>query len=134
MWRRPLRPAGADDVDSSLRPIAEIAAAAGILDSELEPFGRHKAKIDLSILSRLAGRPDGKYIVVTAITPTPVGEGKTVTTISLAQGLAHLGKKAICTLRQPSMGPVFGIKGGGTGGGRAQVVPMEEINLHFTGD
>ena len=119
---------------ANLREIGEVAADAGILDSELERHGRYKAKIDLSILKRLSGRPDGKYIVVTAITPTPLGEGKTVTNISLAQGLAKIGKKVINTLRQPSMGPVFGVKGGATGGGRAQIVPMEEINLHFTGD
>jgi len=117
-----------------LKDIRQIAAAAGIEEGELELYGRYKAKIDLSILKRLAGRPDGKYIVVTAITPTPLGEGKTVTNISLALGLAKLGKKVINTLRQPSMGPVFGVKGGATGGGRAQVAPMEDINLHFTGD
>src|SRR5262245_27947050 len=112
---------------ASLKEIGEVAAVAGILDSELERHGRYKAKIDLSILKRLAPKPDGKYIVVTAITPTPLGEGKTVTNISLAQGLARIGKKVINTLRQPSMGPVFGVKGGATGGGRAQIVPMEEI-------
>ena len=117
-----------------MKEIGEIAEIAGIRDSELERNGRYKAKVDLTILDRLAARPDGRYVVVTAITPTPLGEGKTVTTISLAQGLARLGKKAICTLRQPSMGPVFGVKGGATGRDRAQVVPMEEINLHFTGD
>ncbi|HZI94217.1 MAG TPA: formate--tetrahydrofolate ligase [Patescibacteria group bacterium] len=117
-----------------LKEIGEIAESAGMLDSELERHGRYKAKLDLSILRRLSDRPDGRYIMVTAITPTPLGEGKTVTNISLAQGLARIGKKVINTLRQPSMGPVFGVKGGATGGGRAQVVPMEEINLHFTGD
>ncbi len=120
--------------DVSLRDIGEIAAAAGIRESELERYGRYKAKVDLSILERLRGREDGRYVVVTAVTPTPLGEGKTVTTISLAMGLARLGARAICTLRQPSMGPVFGVKGGATGGGLAQVAPMEEINLHFTGD
>ncbi len=119
---------------SRMKDIAEVAAGAGILESELELYGRYKAKVDLSILKRLEGDPDGRYILVTAITPTPLGEGKTVTSISLAQGLARLGKKAITTLRQPSMGPVFGVKGGATGGGRSQVLPMEEINLHFTGD
>jgi formate--tetrahydrofolate ligase len=119
---------------AKLKDIRQIAAAAGIEESELELYGRYKAKVDLSILKRLAGRPDGKYIVVTAITPTPLGEGKTVTNISLALGLAKLGKKVINTLRQPSMGPVFGVKGGATGGGQAQVAPMEDINLHFTGD
>ena len=118
----------------SLRDIGEVAGSAGILESELERYGRHKAKISLSILERLAGRPDGRYIMVTAITPTPLGEGKTVTNISLTQGLAKIGKKVINTLRQPSMGPVFGVKGGATGGGFAQVLPMEDINLHFTGD
>jgi formate--tetrahydrofolate ligase len=119
---------------AKLKDIRQIAAAAGIEERELELYGRYKAKVDLSILKRLAGRPDGKYIVVTAITPTPLGEGKTVTNISLALGLAKLGKKVINTLRQPSMGPVFGVKGGATGGGLAQVAPMEDINLHFTGD
>jgi len=119
---------------ATLKHIRDIAEIAGIAESELELYGRHKAKIDLSIMKRLTGRPDGKYIVVTAITPTPLGEGKTVTNISLALGLARLGKKVINTLRQPSMGPVFGVKGGATGGGHAQVVPMEDINLHFTGD
>jgi len=119
---------------ASLRDIRQIAASAGIEENELELYGRYKAKIDLSILKRLEGRPDGRYIMVTAITPTPLGEGKTVTNISLALGLAKLGKKVINTLRQPSMGPVFGVKGGATGGGMAQVVPMEDINLHFTGD
>jgi len=121
-------------METRIRDIGEIAASAGILESELERHGRYKAKIDLSILKRLAGRPDGRYVVVTAITPTPLGEGKTVTNISLAQGLARIGKKVINTLRQPSMGPVFGVKGGATGRDRAQVHPMEEINLHFTGD
>jgi formate--tetrahydrofolate ligase len=124
------------EIARSVKPkgIEEVAASAGIHDSELERYGRHKAKIDLSILERLADRHDGRYIMVTAVTPTPLGEGKTVTNISLAQGLSRIGKKVINTLRQPSMGPVFGVKGGATGGGRAQVVPMEEINLHFTGD
>ncbi len=117
-----------------LREITQIAAAAGIEPSELETYGRYKAKIDLSILKRLEGKPDGRYILVTAITPTALGEGKTVTNISLALGLGRLGKRVINTLRQPSMGPIFGVKGGATGGGRAQVLPSEEINLHFTGD
>ncbi len=119
---------------AKLKEIGEIAALAGIQESELERYGRYKAKLNLSILKRLEGRPDGRYIFVTAVTPTPLGEGKTVTNISLAMGLARLGKKVINTLRQPSMGPVFGVKGGATGGGFAQVAPMEEINLHFTGD
>ncbi len=120
--------------ETGLKDIGEIAASAGIQESELERYGRYKAKIDLSILKRLEGEPDGRYVVVTAITPTPLGEGKTVTNISLAQGLARIGKKVINTLRQPSMGPVFGVKGGATGRDRAQVHPMEDINLHFTGD
>ncbi len=116
------------------RPIAEIAAELGIADDELEPHGRFKAKVSLSILDRIAGRPVGTYVDVTSITPTPLGEGKTVTTIGLAMALNRLGRRAVACLRQPSLGPVFGIKGGGAGGGRAQVVPMEEVNLHFTGD
>jgi formate--tetrahydrofolate ligase len=120
--------------EARLRPIAEVAAEAGIEPDELEPFGAHRAKIDLSILERLSGRPDGRLVITTAITPTKAGEGKTTTSISLTQGLGKLGKKVMLCLREPSMGPVFGIKGGGTGGGYAQVVPMEEVNLHFNGD
>ncbi len=117
-----------------LREIGQVAESVGIQQDELERYGRYKAKVDLSILKRLEGKPDGRYIVVTAITPTPLGEGKTVTNISLALGLNRIGRKTINTLRQPSMGPIFGVKGGATGGGHAQVVPMEDINLHFTGD
>jgi formate--tetrahydrofolate ligase len=120
--------------ETELRPITEIAAAAGILPEELEPYGRYRAKVDLSILDRLRDRPDGKLVITTAITPTKAGEGKTTTSISLTQGLGKIGKKVVLALREPSMGPVFGIKGGGTGGGYAQVVPMEDINLHFNGD
>jgi formate--tetrahydrofolate ligase len=116
------------------RPIAEIASAAGIQPDELESFGKVRAKINLSILDRLKSRPDGKIVIVTAITPTKAGEGKTTTSISLTQGLGRIGKKVVLALREPSMGPVFGIKGGGTGGGKAQIIPMEEINLHFNGD
>jgi len=116
------------------KPITEIAKETGIKEDELELYGRYKAKISLSILDRLKNKPLGKYIEVTAITPTPLGEGKTVTTIGLSLGLHKLGKKVITTLRQPSMGPVFGIKGGAAGGGYSQVLPMEDINLHFTGD
>ncbi|MBM3262734.1 MAG: formate--tetrahydrofolate ligase [candidate division Zixibacteria bacterium] len=118
----------------ALRPIDDIVHAWGLRPEEVEHYGRYKAKIDLTVLNRIADRPSGKYIVVTAITPTPLGEGKTVTTIGLAQALQKIEKRAIPVIRQPSLGPVFGIKGGATGGGRAQVVPMEEINLHFTGD
>jgi formyltetrahydrofolate synthetase len=120
--------------EARLRPIAEVAADAGILPGELEPFGAYRAKIDLSTLDRLSDRPDGRLVITTAITPTKAGEGKTTTSISLTQGLGRLGKKVALCLREPSMGPVFGIKGGGTGGGYAQVVPMEDINLHFNGD
>lgn len=119
---------------TALRPINEIASKAGIQEDELVLYGNYKAKVSAKILHRLADRPQGKYIVVTAITPTPLGEGKTVTSIGLGQGLAKLGKKVINTLREPSMGPVFGIKGGAAGGGYSQVVPMEDLNLHFTGD
>ncbi len=116
-------------------PIGEIAAQAGILPGELEPFGRYKAKVQLSVRERLAAAPNGKYIVVTAITPTPLGEGKTTTTVGLSQALgAHLGQKVFTCIRQPSQGPTFGIKGGAAGGGYSQVVPMEEFNLHLTGD
>ena len=117
-----------------LKPIVEIAKKIGIREDELELYGRYKAKISLSVLDRLKDKPFGKYIDVTAITPTPLGEGKTVITIGLSMGLNKLRKKVITTLRQPSMGPVFGIKGGAAGGGYSQVLPMEDINLHFTGD
>jgi formate--tetrahydrofolate ligase len=120
--------------EARLAPIQEIAARAGILPSELEPFGSYRAKVSLGILSRLSDRPDGKLIITTAITPTKAGEGKTTTSVSLTQGLGRLGKSVVLCIREPSMGPVFGIKGGGTGGGYAQVVPMEEINLHLNGD
>jgi formyltetrahydrofolate synthetase len=119
---------------STMKPIKEIAAGIGINEDELELYGNYKAKVDLSLLDRLKDRPNGKYIDVTAITPTPLGEGKTVTTIGLSLGLNHIGKKVITCIRQPSLGPVFGIKGGAAGGGYSQVVPMEEFNLHFTGD
>jgi len=117
-----------------LRPIDEVAAAAGLLPEEVEPYGRTKAKVDLSVLDRLVGAPDGKLVCVTAITPTQSGEGKTVTAVSLAQGLGRTGRRSVLCLREPSLGPVFGIKGGAAGGGYAQVLPMEDLNLHFTGD
>jgi formate--tetrahydrofolate ligase len=120
--------------EAILRPITDVAADAGILEEELEQYGRFKGKVSLSILDRLAGRPDGKLVITTAITPTKAGEGKTTTSISLTQGMGRIGKDVVLCLREPSMGPVFGIKGGGNGGGFAQVVPMEEINLHFNGD
>jgi formate--tetrahydrofolate ligase len=119
--------------ECTLKPIAEIAATAGIDERYLEPYGRTKAKVDLALLNE-SKQPDGKLILVTAITPTPAGEGKTTTTIGLADGLRRIGKNSVVALREPSLGPVFGIKGGAAGGGYAQVVPMEDINLHFTGD
>jgi formate--tetrahydrofolate ligase len=119
---------------TEMLPIAEIAASIGIKEEELELYGKYKAKVKTNILGRIMDRPQAKYIDVTAITPTPLGEGKTVTSIGLGQGLAKLGKNVINTLREPSMGPVFGIKGGAAGGGYSQVVPMEDLNLHFTGD
>jgi len=118
----------------ALRPIREIADALDIPDQYLEPYGKYTAKLRLELLEGLADRPTGKLVLVTAITPTSHGEGKTVTSIGLAQGLARIGRKAIATLREPSLGPVFGLKGGATGGGRSQVLPAEKINLHFTGD
>lgn len=118
---------------AKMRPIAEIAKNAGIDEKYVEQYGKYKAKIDLSIMNEVQ-KPDGKLVLVTAITPTPAGEGKTTTTIGLADGLSRIGKKVVTALREPSLGPVFGIKGGAAGGGYAQVVPMEDINLHFTGD
>ena len=119
---------------TTLRPIAEIAAELGIQEEELELYGRYKAKINERAFARLAGKPDGKLVLVTAINPTPAGEGKTTTTAGLGQAMAKIGKNAVIALREPSLGPVFGIKGGAAGGGYAQVIPMEDINLHFTGD
>ena len=119
---------------STAENIADIAAAAGIMPKELEPYGRVTAKVKLSLLERLAHAPNGKYVDVTAITPTPLGEGKTTMSVGLTQGLGKLGKKACLCIRQPSMGPTFGIKGGAAGGGYSQVIPMEEFNLHLTGD
>ncbi len=120
--------------EATLRPIADVAEESGIEPDELELYGRYKAKVDLSILERLADRPDGKIVNVTAITPTPAGEGKTTTSVGLTQGLGQIGRKPVLALREASLGPVFGIKGGAAGGGYTQVVPMEDLNLHFTGD
>src|SRR5205809_4600190 len=120
--------------EAVLRPIGEIAERAGLLPEEYDHYGRDKAKVDLSVLDRLAGTPDAKLICVTAITPTKAGEGKTTTSVSLTQGLGRIGKQPVLCLREASVGPVFGIKGGAAGGGYAQVVPMEDMNLHFTGD
>ena len=116
------------------RPITEIAKAAGIDEEYLEQYGKYKAKVDYQFLKDHMDDPDGKLILVTAISPTPAGEGKTTTTVGLADGLRRIGKKVMVALREPSLGPVFGVKGGAAGGGYAQVVPMEDINLHFTGD
>jgi formyltetrahydrofolate synthetase len=120
--------------EATLRPITEIAAAAGLEADEIDSYGRYKAKVSLSVLDRLAGKADGKLIDVTAITPTKAGEGKTTTSVSLTQGLGHIGKSVALCIREASLGPVFGIKGGAAGGGYTQVVPMEDMNLHFTGD
>ena len=116
-----------------LKPIMEIAATAGVDEKYIEQYGKNKAKINFSLLNETTNE-DGKLILVTAITPTPAGEGKTTTTIGLADGMRKIGKKAVVALREPSLGPVFGVKGGAAGGGYAQVIPMEDINLHFTGD
>ena len=119
--------------ETVMSPITEVAKEAGIDDKYLEQYGKYKAKLDYNML-RETDAPDGKLILVTAITPTPAGEGKTTTTVGLADGMRKLGKKVMVALREPSLGPVFGVKGGAAGGGYAQVVPMEDINLHFTGD
>ena len=118
----------------AMKPIIEIASELNIRPEELEPYGHYKAKLSDSLFDRLADRPNGKLVLVTAINPTPAGEGKTTTTVGLGQAMKKIGKNAIIALREPSLGPVFGIKGGAAGGGYAQVVPMEDINLHFTGD
>jgi formate--tetrahydrofolate ligase len=115
-------------------PVLEVAAGLGLDPDDLDQYGKYKAKVHLDVLDRLKGRPDGKLVLCTAITPTPAGEGKTTTNVGLAMGLNKIGKKVISTLREPSLGPCFGIKGGAAGGGYAQVIPMEDINLHFTGD
>ena len=120
--------------NAKLKPITEIASDLGLSEDDIEPYGKYKAKISLDVMKRLKNRPDGKLIIVTAVTPTKTGEGKTTMAIGLAQALGQLGKKNIVVLRQPSLGPVFGIKGGACGGGYAQVLPMEDINIHFTGD
>lgn len=124
------------EIAQAVKPknIKDIAAIAGVGEQYLEQYGQNKAKIDLSLLTDLKDRPDGKLVLVTAITPTPAGEGKTTTTVGLGDGLRKIGKQSIIALREPSLGPVFGVKGGAAGGGYAQVIPMEDINLHFTGD
>ncbi|MDQ7848836.1 MAG: formate--tetrahydrofolate ligase [Armatimonadota bacterium] len=120
--------------EAILLPVVEVARRLGLSEDDLDLYGKYKAKIHLDVLDRLADRPNGKYVTVTAITPTPLGEGKTTTAIGLGMALNRLGRKTINTLRQPSMGPTFGIKGGAAGGGYSQAVPMEDFNLHFTGD
>src|SRR5215472_7909750 len=119
---------------ASLKPLDDIAAEMGLSPDMLEPYGDYVKKIKLAAIEELADRPKAKYVVVTAITPTPLGEGKTTTTVGLGQGFKHIGKRATVAIRQPSMGPTFGIKGGAAGGGYSQVVPMEALNLHLTGD
>src|SRR6478752_8976573 len=126
----------ATDIDiarqAKMKPIAEIGSRLGIPDDALEPYGRTKAKIAMDWIKQQQGRTDGKLILVTAINPTPAGEGKTTTSVGLADGLNRIGRKTVLCLREPSLGPCFGTKGGATGGGYAQVGPMEDINLHFT--
>lgn len=119
---------------AKMLPITEVAAQLGISENDIEMYGRYKAKLSMNLIKSLASKPAGKLVLVTAITPTPAGEGKSTTTVGLAQGLTKLGKKAIVALREPSLGPCMGVKGGAAGGGYSQVVPMEDINLHFTGD
>ena len=119
---------------AEMKPIEEVAATLGIEKDELDMYGKYKAKLNVNQLQKLENEPDGKLILVTAITPTPAGEGKTTTSVGLADAFTKIGKKAVLAVREPSLGPVFGVKGGAAGGGYAQVVPMEDINLHFTGD
>jgi formate--tetrahydrofolate ligase len=120
--------------EAELLPIETIAERMGLTPDEFEPYGRYKAKISLDVIDRMAGQPDGKIVCVAGVTPTKAGEGKTTTAVGLTQGLGHIGKNPLLCLREPSLGPVFGIKGGAAGGGLTQVVPMEDLNLHFTGD
>ena len=119
---------------AKMKPIVEVAQKVGLDEDDLELYGKYKAKISLEAIKKLDQNEDGKLILVTAINPTPAGEGKTTTMIGLSQALNKLGKKSVVAMREPSLGPCFGIKGGAAGGGYAQVVPMEDINLHFTGD
>ena len=119
---------------AKMQPIKEVAAKLGLVEDDLELYGKYKAKISLETMQKVENNKDGKLILVTAINPTPAGEGKTTTMIGLSQGLNKIGKNAVVAMREPSLGPCFGVKGGAAGGGYAQVVPMEDINLHFTGD
>ena len=120
--------------ETKLQAIATVAEGLGLTDGDLELYGRHKAKVRVEAFERLRTRPDGALVLVTAMTPTPAGEGKSTTTVGLGDAFRRLGKRSIVTIREPSLGPCFGVKGGAAGGGYAQVVPMEDINLHFTGD
>ena len=120
--------------EAVMKPIKEVAASIGIQEDDLELYGKYKAKLSDELWEAVKDRPDGKLVLVTAINPTPAGEGKTTTSVGLGQAMAKLNKKALIALREPSLGPCFGIKGGAAGGGYAQVVPMEDLNLHFTGD
>ncbi len=120
--------------EATLRPIMDIAREIGLEEDEVDLYGKYKAKVSLGAIDRLADAPDAKIVCVSAITPTKAGEGKTTTSVSLTQGLGHIGKRPMLCLREPSLGPIFGIKGGAAGGGLTQVVPMEDLNLHFTGD
>ena len=120
--------------EAKMEPIVRVAESLGIGEDDLELYGRYKAKISEDYIRSIQDRPDGKLILVTAINPTPAGEGKTTTSVGLGEAFGQLGKKAVIALREPSLGPCFGIKGGAAGGGYAQVVPMEDLNLHFTGD
>ena len=119
---------------AAMKPIVQVAAELGLSEDDLELYGKYKAKVSLDVWERLKDRPNGKVILVSAINPTPAGEGKTTNTVGLGDALRKLGKKVVIALREPSLGPCFGVKGGAAGGGYAQVVPMEDINLHFTGD
>ena len=120
--------------EAVMLPIQEVAAQLDLTEDDLELYGKYKAKLSDDCLRRFSDQPDGKLILVTAINPTPAGEGKTTTSVGLGEAFGKLGKKAVLALREPSLGPCFGIKGGAAGGGYAQVVPMEDLNLHFTGD
>ncbi len=120
--------------EAKMLPIGEIAKKLGLSEDDIEQYGRYKAKLSEDLLKKLSHNKNGKLILVTAINPTPAGEGKTTTTIGIGQAFAKLGKKAVIALREPSLGPCFGVKGGAAGGGMSQVVPMDELNLHFTGD
>ncbi|MGY9080917.1 MAG: formate--tetrahydrofolate ligase, partial [Candidatus Nanopelagicales bacterium] len=119
---------------ATMKPIGDVASTLGIPLESIEPYGHYKAKVHLSYLADLPENPNAHLVLVTAISPTPPGEGKTTTSVGLADGLSHIGKRVMVCLREPSLGPVFGMKGGAAGGGKAQIVPMEDINLHFTGD